>query len=458
MHATEQQPSRPGPEDRVPLSFHQEFLCLFDQGSQTGPFGPRYHIVDGWLLRGEVEVAALQGALNDLVERHEALRTVVVRGDGDPYQRIAAPSPVRLEVRDLPGAPPDTRERRAVELLNEVESGVLAYGPPLLRAVLGRFDDREAVLVLVAHHTATDGWSMRVLIRELANRYAVRRGHAVPPLPDTAQYREYAVWQRQTLTEAAVAAARAFWQAELDGARVTVHTTDRPRSAGAPRVTAAHRFLIGAEVIARVVDLSKVMRSSPFMVVLSAYYVMMRRMTGDADLVVPTFTPGRGDERFQESVGAFFNFLPLRTDLSGCETFRDVVVRTRKTCLRAYARDIPAQHIFAAAPELMSAAMGEHSAPLVFQVFLIPEVMDRRLIGDLEYTEIRRRLLPQPLCSEIPDGALWTLNVDPAGDGIGSVQFNTDLLDRATVEDLAAEYCRVLERLVTDPDASLNQR
>jgi condensation enzyme len=441
--------------DQIPLSLNQEFVCLFDHGDDDGPFGPRYHIVQGWRIRGKVSVDALRRALRDLVVRHEALRTLIVRGEDGKYQEILPPSDPELSLRDFSASDGASRDQQAERLIREIEAETIgAEQVPLLKAVLARFDDDDAVLALMVHHLATDGWSMRVTIRDLANRYAAQRGYDVPELPQAPQYRAYSTWQREA-SDAEVTA-RAYWRKRLEGARITAIPTDIGRSAGLPQSTAVHRFLIPASVIASVSRLANTARSSPFMIMLAAYMLVLQRMTGDTDVVVPTFTPGRGGSMFQDSVGSFFNFVPLRTDLAGCKTFREVLERTRKTCLEAYTHDIPTISIFAEAPELMLPAIADRAAPAVFQIFPDPVMLGDDIAGDLKYTEITRRLISQPVGSAIPDGALWTLNMEPSGEVVGNTSFKRNLFHESTISDMVAEFHQVLASVVAAPDSLLS--
>src|ERR1700685_1273376 len=182
--------------ERIPLSLNQEFVCLFDYGGEDGPFGPHSHIVEAWRVSGPVDAAALQRALRDVVERHEALRTVIVRDDGEKYQKIYPASTPELSVRDLTAEPGKSRDQQAEELIRELENGTIsAAEPPFIKAVLARFDDRDSVLALITHHIATDGWAVRVIIRDLVNRYAAQKGFDVPELPTAPQYQEVAAWR-----------------------------------------------------------------------------------------------------------------------------------------------------------------------------------------------------------------------------------------------------------------------
>ncbi|MFD6756874.1 condensation domain-containing protein [Micromonospora gifhornensis] len=436
----------------IPLSFNQDFLCSFDRGDEQGPFGPRNHIVHGWRVSGDIDVETLRLALHDLVVRHEALRTTVVRGE-QRHQQVHPPQAPELVLLDVAGVPVDDRDQCVDELLNEVEAGTISGSEiPLIRAALGRFDDQDAILVLIAHHTATDGWSFRVLARDLAILYARRRGHQLD-LPETVPYQEYARWQR-SLTPQALTRQREYWRDNLAGARVFAVPTDRPKSLGLPESTSVHRFVIEAELVEPTVRLAKATRSTPFMVLLAAFNLLAQRMSNTTDVVVPTFSPGRV-ERFHHTVGPFFNMMPLRTDLSACRTFLDVIARTRRSCLDGYTNDMPFAMIAGEAPELMAPVMTDDQGACVFQVFPFPFVLDGELVGDLKYTEMRRRLISQPVGSDVPNGALWTLNLDPGGDVVGSVQFNSNIYDEVTITEMVAQYRQTLRESVVSPDSYL---
>lgn len=439
---------------RYPLSFNQDFMCMFDKGDDEGPFGPRYNVVYGWRLRGRVDVEVLRGALADVVERHEALRTVVVRDTDLRYQQIHPPSRPELVVRDLTGAGPAARDRRAEELLIEIEAG--EYGTrelPLLRAVLGRFDDRDAVLVLIVHHTGSDGWSMQLIIKEIAECYAARRERRDPDLPEVPQYREYTLWEQTSTTQEKLNRSRAYWREKLAGARMTTVHTDFSRSAELPKNTSVERYLVDPDMAAATLELARATRGSPFMVLLAAYKVLLRERTGETDITVTTIMSGRGQARFDNTVGSFFNLVPLRTDLAGCQTFREVVERVRKTCLGAFSHAIPFSTIMADAPELGAGFAADDAAVVAFQVFQFPFVMTAREVGDLEYSEIRHRLLPAEVSTDIPDGALWTLDIDPAGNEmIGQLQFNSNRFDARTIREILSQFQQVLRKTVSTPD------
>ncbi|WP_208325829.1 condensation domain-containing protein [Amycolatopsis arida] len=428
---------------------------MFDKGDEVGIFGPRYVHVDGWRIRGRVDIRTLQAALNDVVTRHESLRTAVVRDQQEGYQVVAPPSPPLLRVRELRDVV--DHERRIQELLNEEE--YREFSPQrevLLEATLVRFADDDNLLLLTAHHTATDAWSMPLIIRDLAACYAARKGHRPAALPEPSQYRDYVAHQLADSSRS-LRVAREYWRDKLTGAEILALPTDQPRSAGDWAEASWLRFATEPERRAATVRTAARLRSSPFMILLAAYKVMLHRATGATDIVVPTFTPGRNEAIFQNSVGSFVNFLPLRTDVSGCRTFSDVVKQVRVTCMEAYQHEIPLAHILSEAPDLMNPAMRDDRAPCVFQVVQPPLLKDRELIGDLEYSAIWRRELSQPVGSYIPDGMLWCLHLGPTNDILANIAYSRGLFDDDRVERSAAEFISLLGELAADPEVRLDR-
>lgn len=441
--------------ERVPLSLNQEFVCLFDSGGDDGAFGPHYHIVEAWRVSGPVDEEAMRRALRDVVERHEALRTVIVRDGDDKYQEIYPVSTPELTVRELAAEPGKSRDQQAEELIRELENDTIsAEQPPFIKAVLARFDDQDSVLALMTHHIATDGWSVRVIIRDLVNRYAAQKGFEVPELPDAPQYREFAAWSREA-PDAQSAGAIDYWRKTLSDALISAIPTDFARSAGVPHTTGAYRFSIPADVASAAAKLAAASRSTTAIVLLAAYQVVVQRKLSSSDVVVATFTPGRGGRMFQDTVGSFFNFIPLRTDLAGCGTFREVLERTRRTCLDAYSRDIPSLHIFGLAPQLMGPAMTDNAAAAVFQVFPDPVMLADNTPGDLKFAEIAREPRGQERTSAMPDGMLWTLSTAPSGEMTGAITFKRNIFSDATIGAMAAEFSQVLGEVLAAPDAPL---
>src|ERR1700678_38413 len=233
---------------RYPLSFTQQYFHSLDEGDLKGAFGNRFTIVSALRIAGPVDIATLQGALDDVVARHELLRTVVVRDAHPPYQQVYPPCRVPLEVRDWP-VTERPRDLIAEEFIIEAEKGTLSPRQvPVMRATFTRFDDRDSVLVFVVHHSASDAWSQGVVTRDLAACYDARANRHPVQLPAVKQYREYAQWQEASAAE--TSDARRYWREKLRGARVFALPNDRPRPEVYSRPFSAYNYVASAAEIA----------------------------------------------------------------------------------------------------------------------------------------------------------------------------------------------------------------
>ncbi|MFI7677463.1 condensation domain-containing protein [Actinophytocola sp. NPDC049390] len=454
MTIAETPESSEGQRNRFPLSANLELFCIFDKGDDEGAFGPRHLVNLAWRVTGEIDVAVLQAALDDVVVRNEILRTEVIRGDGDDYQRVLPPSRVDVQVIDLSGDDdPRSRDERADSFINKVEYFELrAADLPHIRAVLGRFDERDAVLVLLTHHTASDGYSMSVLIREIAALYAQHKGFGPADLPEPVQYKEFSAWQQEELAAENAERARAYWRRKLDGAQTSMVATDQP---DVPYRYAVHRQIFPPELATAAGNLAKALRASPFMVLLAAFNVLWHKKTGDVDVVTPILSSGRGDPRFAEAVGPFFNLVPLRTDLSDNPAFSELVNRTRTTCLEAYAHDLPYAHIAAEAPDLNKPYEAGNLSACAFQSFQFPDLMEETTVGDLTYTEVRKRVESSSETSEIPNGIVFTLDLLPTGEIAAHARYSKADFLEPTIEKLVGDYREILALATTNPTIRL---
>ena len=437
-------------DKRPALSLNQKFLCSLDHGETAGAFSQWYAITSGLRLRGNLDVGALSAALDDVVARHEILRTVLRKDDGGWYQHLYPPGPVSLEVRGVGSA-----ERAAYELLDDIEAEPFSHREvPLLRAVLGRLGADDHVLALSTHHVASDAWSMQVIITDLAACYAARAAGRTPGLPAACQYREFAAWQRAT-EESWSGIAGGYWRDRLRGARLHALPASRVLPAGAPDPYSVHRFVIGRELTGAAARVARSARSSLFVVLLAAYNVLASQLTGESDLVVPTFTAGRTEPRFAGVVGPLYNFLPIRTDLGGCGSFVDVIARTRARCLQAVANDIPFLLIQAQADDLMGPCGDGRLAVSAFEMFPPPALAGIERAGDLRYSELRSGRRSRPVGASTPKGILWALDHLRSGELAALIRFSRDRFDEGAMARIAAQYCQVLSASVAEPAAQL---
>ena len=437
---------------RYPLSFTQEWFVTLDQGDDGGAFGRRFMMVCPIRITGPVDLAVLQGALDDVAARHELLRTLVVRDADPPYQLVYPPCPVPLQVRDLPPVTGTSRDMVVQELIVQAEADTMsAREVPLLRALLCRFDDRDSALFLTVHHSVSDAWSVQVIIRDLGAFYAARHTGIPAKLPATRQYREYAEWQRANASDPAEDGAPRYWLEKLHGAREFTMPNDHGHPDSYSRPYSLHVHVIDADVMTAASALATATRSTLFTVVLSAFYVLAHKITGATDLAIRAFTAGRNEEQFQNTMGLFLNVVPFRTSLAGCTSFRDIIARTKETLIDALAHELPVNVIEQTFPDFIKSREDPRTSQ-----FIISNLQSQ--FGDLTLPiaegahEVGERLLQEPVHHDIPSGMVWNLSVELSGDMYGGVLFNLDEFDESTVEGWVANLLRILTGAVGEPD------
>ncbi|MBF6355625.1 non-ribosomal peptide synthase/polyketide synthase [Nocardia higoensis] len=442
----------------VPLSPAQQriwFLSRFDQA------GISYHMPFVLRLSGALDVAALHAALNDVIDRHEVLRTVFpVDADGSPRQEV-------LPVAGLPVA---------VELVTagELDAAVSAFAarPFALereipfRAALFLLGAGEYALAIVLHHIAADGLSLPVLAADTVTAYTARRAGRPPhwaPLP--MQYADYAVWQRERLgdaTDPQSLAARqlAFWSAELAGAPDHLELpTDRPRPAVAEGAGATYRIELPAELHRRAVQLARDEGVSTFMVLHATLAVLLSRVSGTDDVVIGAPIGGRDTAGLDALVGMFVNTLPLRTTVDGAETVRDLLRRVRDRDLAAFSHaDVPFEQLVDTLRPTRSQAWHP-----VFQVALSAAVTGDMSV-DLPEVSVRTSTVNTGVAkfdlsievTELFAGADLGEGSAPAGIATEFV-YATALFDADTVASFAARLSRLLDAITTDPAARVDE-
>ena len=436
--------ARPPREGDFPLSFPQERVWLAEQ---VDPGTPAWNVVFPVRLRGPLEVGALRAALDECARRHPALRTTFPEVDDLPVQRIAATAEVPLRVEDLSAVPAGEREAALHRRLAEEGGRPFSLGDgPLNRVSLFRLAPDEHVLLLAIHHIVGDGWSLGVLFRELAALYGAAVRGEPSPLPEPlADYADHAVWQRERLTDAALAKPLAYWRRALAGAPAVLELPgDRPGPA-APGVRAMAGGPLSAAALAGARAIARSEGATAFMVQLAAFGALLSRWTGAQDLVIGVPDAGRTRKETEAVVGFFVNTLPIRLDLSGDPGFRTLVRRATEAALGAF------EH--AAAPfEKVVQAVRPARAPghnPVFQVMFAPQPLPSLQFAGLAAEVVGSRssfsLLP----------LVMALAEDPAGATV-SIQYAPDLFDARTAERLAEGYVRLLESAAAQPDAPLS--
>ncbi|WP_424188006.1 amino acid adenylation domain-containing protein [Actinokineospora sp. G85] len=417
----------------LPLSFAQQRLWFLHQ--LEGP-SPTYNIAAAQRLRGPLDVASLSRAVDAVVARHEALRTVFPVVDGQARQVVRDRADVGLSVVESTDLEADLRtaSRHAFDLTAETP----------LRVTLFRVGDDEHVLLLVLHHIAGDGWSFAPLMRDLAEAYA---GRDLPEPP--VQYADFAVWQRELLSGRRADEQAEYWRRALAGIPDEIALpTDRPRPAESSYAGGLVDFAVPGELAAAVRAMAVSVGVSPFMVFQAALATVLGRLGAGIDIPIGTPVAGRVDPAVDDVVGSFVNTLVLRTDLSGDPTVRELLGRVRTASLGAFEnQDLPFERLV----EVLNPTRSAARHPL-FQVMLAYQNND----------PVRLPLPGVEVSDEVVDTGVSSFDltftiVDDAGSGMsGYVEYSTDLFDAGTVAGIAERLVRVLDGFVSDVDARLD--
>jgi non-ribosomal peptide synthetase component F len=430
---------RTGP---LPASFAQQRLWFLDRLS---PGSPAYNVPVAVLLEGRLDADALRRAMNEVVRRHEVLRTTFADSGGVPVQVVADSLGLELELDDLTAVPEDQRLAAAVEIVRREAARPfdLARGP-LVRAGLIRLAEERHVVRVTMHHIVSDGWSLGVLIREVSALYdALRRGEG-SPLPEPAiQYADYAAWQVRWLAGEVLARQLEYWTGRLAGLPPLDLPTDRPRPAVPSGIGDERYSVLPKDLLDAVKALSREEGATLYMALLAAFQALLHRYSGQDDFAVGSPVAGRSRPELEGLIGFFVNTLVLRADTAGDPSFRELLRRTKRTAIDAYAhQDLPFERLVSALrPDRESGR-----SPLF-------QVMFSLLNAPLPALRSPGIMLT-PL--EAPSGtAKFDLTLFAAETAAGlryGVEYSCDLFDATTVDRLLGHYRVLLESIVDDPD------
>jgi pristinamycin I synthase-3/4 len=424
--------------ERVPLSPTQRRLWF--TGIQNGL---------GWplvlRLSGELDAGALRAALADVVDRHEALRTVFPEADGQPYQRVLDGADV-LEIAG-PGFTVADAERHVFDLTREVPLGAWLFPA----------EAEERLLVLVLHHIAGDGWSLVPLARDLSLAYAARAGGREPgwePLP--VQYADYALWQRDLLGDqndpgSVFAAQLGYWREHLAGLPEELALPyDRLRPVAVDHEGGVVPVQVPPALHAGLLEVARGDGATLFMVLHAAVAALLTRLGAGTDIPLGTGVAGRLDEALDELVGVLVNMLVLRADTSGDPTFRELLGRVRETDLAAYDhQDLP----FESVVEALNPPRSLTRHPLFQAVVILQNNAEAAFDLPGIKTELVRGASRQDGYSDGPMEFDLLFDFYEGADGLaGQLRFRRDIFDRATAEAVGARLVRLLGQVAADPD------
>ncbi|HVN52764.1 MAG TPA: amino acid adenylation domain-containing protein [Anaerolineaceae bacterium] len=435
-----QRASRSGP---TPLSFAQKRLWFLEQ---LAPGDLSYNLPLAVRLEGDLDYSALQASLNEIVRRHETLRTRFILQNDVPAQDILPELEIPLQRHDLTGTPPERREE-------DLQNWLKAYSQkpfdltagPLLRAYLFELAPQKYVGLMVIHHIISDGWSLGVLLHELTSLYAAYTGGYPSPLaPLPIQYADYTIWQRDWMSGENYEQQLAYWKKQLANLPPLLELpTDLPRQALRSSQGGVVSFRLSAELSRMLEELDKQENVTLFMTLLAAFQVLLARYSGQEDIPVGTAIANRNRAETEGLIGFFVNTQVLRGDLSGEPTFRDLLTRTREACLGAYThQDLPFENLV----EALQPERDLSHTPL-FQVMFVlePPLNEIHRLEKLTITE-----LPVHTGTATFDLTL-SCSLTPKG-LVGDLEYSADLWDAKTIERMAGHFESLLAAIIRDPD------
>ncbi len=432
----------------APLSFPQQGFWLFDQ---IEPNSCVYNVPLAARLLGPLKPKLLEESLARVIGRHEILRTACTMRDGQPAQIIMSEAEVPLPVIDLGQLDETVRESAALERARQMalEAFDLCRAP-LLRGALFRLKAQDHLFVLVTHHFVTDGWSVELLLQELASCYrSLARGDE-PSLPVLGlQYADYAVWQQNQRGSAQWESEVAYWMKELDGApEILALPTDRPR----PRTQSYHGGTISFTIP---VPLSQALRAlsrregvTLFMTLVASFHALLHRHTGQDDIIVSTAVSNRNRVETEGLIGSFANSVLLRSDTSDNPTFRMLLNRVREAAVRAYAhQDLPFEKLV----EKLRPERDLSRNPLSQVMFLLHQ---KSLDASFDLPGLSSSVVPIDIGMTKFD--LSVTMRDGNQELSARVQYSLDLFDTDTMDRLVGHFQTLLEGVVTDPGRRLS--
>jgi len=448
-HGLELPPIKPVPrEQELPLSFAQQRLWFLDQLEPNSTF---YNIPAGLRLSGQLNIQALEKSINELVKRHESLRTTFKSVRGKPFQVIAPELSIKMTVEDLSQLTPTEQEHKIQNLaMAEAEQPFNLSEGPLFRVKLYQVAETEHVILFNMHHIISDGWSVGVLIREVAALYQAFSVEGASPLEDLPiQYADFAHWQREWLKDEVLQEQLNYWKKQLAGSPPVLELpTDRPRPAVQSFCGTTFSRVFPKKLLTGLQHLSQQKGVTLFMTLLAAFKTLLYRHTGQSDINVGTPHANRNRVETENLIGFFVNTLVLRSDLSGNPKFTELLQQVRETAFEAYAhQDLPFEMLV----EALQPKRDLSHTPL-FQVMFVlqnapmePLELSGLTFSPLETASGTAKFDLSLVLAEMEDG----LSV--------SFEYNTDLFDESTIVRLMDHFEILLTGIIEKPEQRIGE-
>ncbi|MGA9768828.1 MAG: amino acid adenylation domain-containing protein, partial [Blastocatellia bacterium] len=440
-------------DQRLALSFAQQRLWFLNQLEPGNPF---YNVPAAIRMRGRLDKTAFDRTINEIVRRHEALRTTFAEIDGQPAQVIIPVSPtgeplIAANIVDVESSPETDQEMQILKLANDEASLPfdLVRGP-VMRVTLLRLSETDHVLLVTFHHICADGWSTGVFIREMAMLYeAYCNGDASPLAELPFQYADFAHWQSEWLRGEVLDAQSSYWKRQLGGSsQVLQLPTDRPRPAIQTFRGAEEEVELSLNLVASLEALARREGATLFMVLLAALDTLLYRYSGQEEILIGSPIANRNREEIEGLIGFFVNTLVLRADLSGAPSFRELLSRVREVTLGAYAnQDVPFEKLV----EVLQPDRDLSRQPL-FQVMFVLQNMPMQEI------ELSNLTISPQKTDNITSKFDLTLSLFPENGRLtGWWEYNTDMFDASTIHRMGRQYEQLLKAIVDNLDASILQ-
>jgi hypothetical protein len=438
-------PKRAGATE-TPLSFAQQRLWFLDQ---LIPDSSLYNVPLAARLQGHLNLSALEQSLNEIVRRHEVLRTTFRAVAGEPVQAITPTLHLSLPVIDLeklPAAQRDAAVRRLADA--EAQRTFDLANDDVMRAQVLRLGTEDHIALLTIHHISSDGWSMGVLVKELAALYHAYSHGLPPPLDELPiQYADYAAWQRDWIRGAVFETQLAYWKQQFTTPPPLLNLPfDRPRSLVSSHRGAMQVLKLSAALSKSLSGLSQQQGVTLFMTLLAAFQALLARYTRQEDIAIGSPVAGRNRAELEGLIGFFVNTLVMRTDLGGNPSFIELLQRVREVALAAYAhQDLPFERLV---EELQPER--EASTNPLFQVMV---VLQNAPAETLDVSGLKLTMLANEWVTAKFD---LTLFLEETGDGLSvALEYSTELFDADTIARMLGHYQTLLESIVANPERRL---
>jgi amino acid adenylation domain-containing protein len=452
-------PGRAGTPTAADAVFVSEDLCSFPLAPVQESLWFMEHYLGGgavftlnhaYRLRSPVDPALFELGLNEIVRRHESMRTTFRVVDGEPAQVVAKEFRLTFPVLDFSNLPPEEAEERAMEMAAEDARAPFDLGVlPLFRVKLLRLTKDQWVFLQTMHHIISDGWSIVVFWREMqAVMRALQAGKPSPLSELPIQYGDFASWQREWLRGPALEEQIAYWKRQLAGARLFDLPGDRPRPESGHTSAGLHRFFLPPSLVSSIRAVSHRARATLFMTLLCAFYVLLHRYTGERDIAIGSYVAGRSRAELEQLIGLFLNTIVLRADLGGRPSFLGLLDRVKNMTLDACAhQDVP----FVRLVQELQPPRDLNRHPffeIVFQMLNLPAIKEGIQSLDPPQLVIHRGAAAFDLTC-----TLWE-----SGETVnGHLEYNTELFDAATIERFVEHYRTLLGSIAADADQRISE-